>query len=486
MALRPLPAMRGVVVCVALVVLLVAVFARVGSSQAVTAAAAVPPTSVPVSADGLRAYGPAAGYQIQHQSEVETDTFSWGSTVVSAFQVGRNSTAYGAQAIGWATSSDRGVTWKQGILPGLTASSLVHPNPAFPLVVNQSVAYSARFGTWLIPSVTYQATGTAFREKALMLNRAVDGVRWSDAVTALSNNVDKAWAACDNSSASPFYGNCYIAYSQIDNSYRLAFITSRDGGVSWSAPRLTATGALGYNAIPTIAPSGRVVVVATDATRNGLNGSAMFSIVSTDGGSSWSSTHPLTTVRYHPPAGGLRAMNKPTVDVDAAGTIYAAWGDCRFESNCAANDIVLARSIDGLAWTVPARVTTNPVGSIGDHFIPGLAVLPGSAGPRAQLGLVFYSYPHAVCSAATCAVDVTYLTSLNGGVTWSAPYRLNPASMSLAWLATGSRGPMVGDYESVSFVGGSAVTVYPLATAPSQGTLHEAEYATAFPPGWTQ
>src|SRR5436190_16120741 len=56
----------------------------------------------------------------QHATEVEPDTFASGSTVVSTFQVGRFFNG-GSTDIGFATSTDGGLTWgTPGFLPGLT------------------------------------------------------------------------------------------------------------------------------------------------------------------------------------------------------------------------------------------------------------------------------------------------------------------------------------------------------------------------------
>lgn len=456
------------------------------AGQAIATTPAVPVAQT-ISTDTLPAYSPNAKYTIEHQTELETDTFSWYTTIVAAFQVGRDNPTYGAQAIGWATSTDRGVTWKSGILPGLTASSPVHPNAAYPVVVNQSVAYSAKAATWLIPSVTYVPSGTGFTEKALMVNRSSDGVNWKDAITAVPTNVDKAWGVCDNTTTSPYYGNCYIAYSQINNSDRLAFVTSKDGGLTWSAPVLTSAAATGYNTNPIVEPNGTLVVVATDVANNGLNGSQLFSVVSTNGGQTFGALEPISVVQYHTPAGGVRALNKPSVDVDASGRVYAAWADCRFEASCSTNDIVYATSTDGVTWSAPIRVASDAVGSNVDHFIPGFAVKPGTSGSTAQLAVVYYTYKNATCTASTCLLDADYTTSFNGGATWSSPYKLNATSMPLSWLAAGNRGPMVGDYESLSFIGNRAIAVYAAATsAPTSGTYHESEHATVFPEFWTQ
>src|SRR5271167_3237730 len=51
----------------------------------------------------------------QHKTEVEPDTYSWGSTMVAAFQVARVDDGGGAD-LGFATSTDSGATWKFGSL----------------------------------------------------------------------------------------------------------------------------------------------------------------------------------------------------------------------------------------------------------------------------------------------------------------------------------------------------------------------------------
>src|SRR5207249_181434 len=59
----------------------------------------------------------------QHKTEVEPDSYSFGSTIVSTVQVGRFNNG-GSSNIGWATSTDGGSTWpNSGQLPGLTVFS---------------------------------------------------------------------------------------------------------------------------------------------------------------------------------------------------------------------------------------------------------------------------------------------------------------------------------------------------------------------------
>jgi hypothetical protein len=88
---------------------------------------------------------------------------------------------------------------------------------------------------------------------------------------------------------------------------------------------------------------------------------------------------------------------------------------------------------------------------------PATPATPGSA---AHLALTYYFYPNAACTLATCRLDVGFVSSPDGGATWSASTQL-AGPMSLTDIAATSQGPMVGDYISTSFnSSGSAATVF--------------------------
>ena len=177
---------------------------------------------------------------------------------------------------------------------------------------------------------------------------------------------------------------------------------------------------------------------------------------------------PVTATPHHPAAGGLRESPLPSVEVDGNGTVYAAWSDCRFRTGCAANDIVISTTTNGINWSPPTRVPIDPVTSGVDHFIPGLAVDPNSSGDQARLALTYYGYPDAACTATTCRLTVGFISSPDGGSTWSAPTGLG-GPMRLDWLPQTSQGRMVGDYISTSFVGERAVPLFAQAEPPDGG-----------------
>ena len=75
-----------------------------------------------------------------HHANVEPDSFSNGSTMVAAYQVGRIFDG-GACAIGFSTSTDNGATWTSGLLPALT--KYTSPAGAFDRATDAAVGLSA-------------------------------------------------------------------------------------------------------------------------------------------------------------------------------------------------------------------------------------------------------------------------------------------------------------------------------------------------------
>lgn len=179
-------------------------------------------------------------------------------------------------------------------------------------------------------------------------------------------------------------------------------------------------------------------------------------------------------------AGGFRPRYVwPSAAVDASGKVYAAWWDCRFRKNCSSNDIVLSTSTDGVNWSPAARVPIDPVTSTVDHFVSGLGVDPATSWAGAHVGLTYYYYyPDANCDAAKCQLDVGFVSSANGGSTWSVPTQL-AGPMSLSWLANTVTGRMVGEYISTPFTAdGLARPILSAANAPSGGLFDQAVYTT--------
>jgi hypothetical protein len=301
------------------------------------------------------------------------------------------------------------------------------------------------------------------------------GTAWLPPVLAVGNNgqaYDKEWIVCDNTATSPFYGNCYIEVDVTSSGNRIVMNRSSDGGATWSAPVSAAGNPSGLGGQPVVQPNGTVVVPYS------ANGTAIRSFTSTNGGVSWGSTVLIANVSAHPVAGGLRdGEGLPSAEIDAAGTVYVAWQDCRFRSGCPANDIVYSTSGNGTTWTAVTRVPIDATTSGVDHFIPGIGVDKTTSGGTAKIGLYYYFYPVANCTAATCQLTVGFVSSTNGGSTWSAAQSI-AGPFPVSQIANTTQGRMVGDYLSCSVVGGKAVAIFAVGKAPTNGqAFDEAMYS---------
>ncbi|WP_052433437.1 exo-alpha-sialidase [Streptacidiphilus carbonis] len=406
----------------------------------------------------------------QHATEVEPDTFAHGSTIVSSSQVGRFYDG-GASDISWNTSTDGGATWQHGMLPGITTYQGSGP---WARVSDASVSYDAKHGTWMIVGLVLDANVNG---AGVTVSRSADGLTWQNPVLAVGNDgqgYDKEWIACDNTSTSPHYGNCYIEADITSSGNQEIMSTSTDGGATWSTPASPASGDSGLGGQPLVQPNGTVVVpFSTD-------GSSIRAFSSTNGGASWGSSVLVANISAATVSGGLRAGDGlPSAEIDAAGKIYVAWQDCRFRSGCPSNDIVYSTSTNGTSWTAVTRVPIDAVTSSADHFTPGLGVDPTTSGSTAALGLYYYFYPNHSCTAATCQLEVGFTSSTNGGSTWSTA-RTVAGPMTLAQIASTSQGPMVGDYISTSVVAGKSIGLFPVGKAPTNGqAFDEAMYTVS-------
>jgi len=413
-----------------------------------------------ISADSLTSAGG------QHQTQVEPSVAGAGTTAVATFQVGRFGDG-GAAGIGWSTSADSGRTWRTGILPSLTTAS--RPGGDAPRASDPAVAYDAAHATWLIATLVLGWTYTG-----LGVSRSADGRSWSAPTFAArfassSLAYDKEWVGCDNTTTSPFYGSCYLVYTDIATP-RVAVQVSRDGGVTWGAP-VTVTSAFGIEvegALPLVQPNGALTVV-FEAGDVGV-----YAVRSIDGGATFGLPQGISPIS-EAARPFLRAPPLPTATVDASGRMYVAWADCVFRPVCNGNTIVLSTSTDGVRWSAPTRVP----GTGFDSFVPGIAADPATAGRIAVVTYVRNS--SSACAVTKCTFGVSVTSSSDGGAHWTRPQRLDGVAPRYTWTAVAG-GHFVGDYVGATFAGGRFVPAFALASKPSaRGQLREYMLAASLP-----
>jgi BNR repeat-like domain len=408
----------------------------------------------------------------QHQTELEPDTYAYGSTIVAAFQVGRFIDA-GSTNIGWATSTDGGTTWKRGSLPGITQFA----GGQYNRVSDPSVAYDAAHYTWIISSLAITGSGKTLASPVLIVNLSTDGgLTWGKPVKVVSGGstfYDKDWIVCDDTATSAFYAHCYVEWDNDNKDGLILTSTSTDGGHTWGAAQMTADRAHGIGGQPLVQPNGTVIVPIS-----GYANSRMLAFTSTNGGISWNST--VTVAK-------ITSSVLPTAEIDATGKVYLVWVDCQFEKNCSTkggggdaellnasvheDDLVMSTSIDGVTWSPVQLIPIDSLGSGIDHLIPGLGVDKHTSGNTAHLALTFYY--HAANCDSNCQYYVGFMSSTDGGAHWTQKIQL-AGPMALTWLPTGRN--KVGDYISTSFCNGLAFPVFSIASEPVSGHLNEAMY----------
>jgi hypothetical protein len=420
--------------------------------SAVSAGSVLP---FPVSDDPYTNSGPA------HKTQVEPDSFAFGQTIVTTSQSGRNFAGGGASNNVFATSQDGGRTWVTGGFPGTTVNA--NPPGPWPRISDPAVAYDPEHNVWLALGLGINSSGLGF---VLLVNRSTDGgLTWSNPVVAAQSPGtfwDKTWIACDTWSSSPHYGNCYAQWDDNGLGNQMMMTTSTDGGLTWSARQSPPTPS-GLGGQPVVQPNGTVVVPYTG------NYGAIRAFRSTNGGASWEAGVLVASQTQHSVAGSMRDPPLPSAEVDGGGRVYVVWHDCQFRAGCSSNDIVMSTSTDGVSWTPKTRIPIDPVNSTVDHFLPGIGVDRATSGSTAHLGLGYYYYPVSNCGGG-CQLTFGFVSSLDGGATWSAPTQVS-GPMNPTWIANTNQGYMVGDYTSTSFTAdGKAHTVFSVAKPPDGRT----------------
>src|SRR5579864_633690 len=232
-----------------------------------------------------------------HKTEVEPDTFAWGSTIVSAFHVARRpgSIGWGSGDIGFSTSTDGGKTWHYGDLPGLTIN---YKNGSYGAAADPSVAYDAKHGIWMISTLPLAGlNGNSGLIGDVAVSRSTDGLHWGNPVNIDKTHLDdKNWTVCDNTTTSPYYGNCYTEWDQAYGSGEVLMSVSKDGGQTWGPGLASADHAGGLGGEPLVQPNGTVIVP--------FEGGGIDVFSSTNGGASWGRSQAIATIDFHTDAAG--------------------------------------------------------------------------------------------------------------------------------------------------------------------------------------
>jgi hypothetical protein len=307
----------------------------------------------------------------------------------------------------------------------------------------------------------------------------------------------------------------------------VSWYTSTDCGVTWSAPtqitpNMTAehnvAGGLRTSLLPASAMDGAGAIYLVWQTRSfrtqnttlataAAAGDSCVRLVNISGLAAGQTLridpngpHPqvvtIVTVGNTACNGGTGATITPALAYPHPSGAYVTKNNVANNSSADPNDIALSvmpaptQGNPAPSFGAPVRIPIEPdsggVSNTHDHFIPGIGADPNTSGSSAHLGLFYYTYPFANCQAFNaenlCSLRVGYVSSADGGATWSVPSGL--ARMTIAGIARSSQGPMVGDYSTSDVMPAGACAGRAIATfavgplpEPQDNALAEAMYA---------
>jgi hypothetical protein len=254
--------------------------------------------------------------------------------------------------------------------------------------------------------------------------------------------------------------------------FRIAIelVSSRDAGVTWSAPQVIHQECGGLNGVQgsnIAVSSNSKVYVGYEFFPGGVPNNEIHlthSVESEDGHLRFATPVKVADVwpngSFGTLQGGFRNNEFPQVAVDrssgpARGTIYMVWSDASgnivpnvpdYLGDYAYPDVVLSRSSDGgRSFTAPAAVSPQPGSFTGkgrDQFFPGIAV-----DNRGVVGVCFYDRRR---NPANDVIDRYCATSQNRGASWSEQ-QVSAANWTPAHGADDLiNSSYIGDYDAIS------------------------------------
>jgi hypothetical protein len=199
---------------------------------------------------------------------------------------------------------------------------------------------------------------------------------------------DKEYIAVDSNPLTPFAGRVYMVWDddvysgcpQFFDGPQKNFITrnitfsfSSDGGATWTAPSVLASGCL-VSAVPAVAVNGDLYVVWFDCN----SGIRQMVRKSSTGGLSFEPAVAAASGLTAPPnpliGSNFRVGSFPAIATDPtdAKRVYVTWSS---DNGPSQTDVFVTHSLNGgLMWSAPVRVNDDPPGNPRDQFFPWVAV----------------------------------------------------------------------------------------------------------------
>jgi hypothetical protein len=372
------------------------------------------------------------------------------------------------------TSSDGGTTWtNRGLLPGFSdnGGSLVSdgdPELVYGPKPNGKGGFSYAKGArvYYAGLASYASgfePGNQAPEFLTVSYSDNNGVTWSNPVVAVDgsgfNFNDHEEIAVDSNPASPFFGRVYLAWTDFrsipSTSEPAEVAYSADGGATWSPPNQLSPA---YNNSAKGGRQDAYVATGPDGTAYVFEdqGPAMVVWKSTDGGVTWTHAQtiaPFTNLSDPIPGANFRDASYPSAAVDQSnGTVYVVWADAAG----GVGRILVSKSTDkGATWSSPLAVSSTRDGYA---FFQGLDVAPNGRVDIAYQSLKARST--STYGTGNATVASYYVSSTNGGASFSKPVRVSAFSDPAASAQNNLQRQFWGDYNTLVSNNANAWFIY--------------------------
>lgn len=348
----------------------------------------------------------------------------------------------GARTLGFAVSTDGGLTWVDGLVPKLTNVD----GGAWQKASDPWVAFGPNNRAYFSSLLFNESTPA----NAIGVSVSTDGGRnWGPPVEVYRSSADfndKEAVVADTSPTSPFFGSVYVAWdiniggSVNTTSQTLVVARSTDGGNSYSSPVTVREGSANVGVIPRVGPDGTLYLAWVGGSDSRPK---LFFSKSTDGGRTWGKKRKLGKLR---PVGvrNLRTgAGLPSFDVDPrTGDLFIA---CAEEGSAGQDQAILITSRDGgSTWSDHIPVSDGPADA--PSFTVSVAVNDAS-----EVAISYYSLRND--PQRSFLVDEYVQVSRTGGLTFEPSIRLTTASFDIRFAAQAGNAFFLGDYAGLTAAG---------------------------------
>jgi hypothetical protein len=259
-----------------------------------------------------------------------------------------------------------------------------------------------------------------------------NGINWTPEriIPGSTAGSDKNFMATDNFPSSPYYGRCYITYTDFGfgspNYGRVVYSYSSDGGASWSNEALLSPppseNHFHQGVDIKVNRAGEVIAVWANAITGGQNSTedSLGFAKSTNGGVSWvvakNNAVNMNGIRALTFFNNIKSNGFPRLDIDVTGGprngwIYAVTSEKYDAPATDASDAILHRSTDGGNTWTSVRVNQDPPGTNKRQYLSAVHV--------DNLGGVNVIYYDTRNTPTNDSAEIYISRSLDGGNTFT-------------------------------------------------------------------